>query len=73
MADRPEAETMGFLLRFLTLCKEIHARTKGQTMTEYSLILAAIALAAFVAYTATGQDVNALVSWQAIDKDLLGT
>jgi Flp pilus assembly pilin Flp len=44
--------------------------SRGQTMTEYALILAAIAAACFAVYAATGQDINALVTWNAIDKDL---
>jgi Flp pilus assembly pilin Flp len=43
---------------------------RGQTMTEYALILAAIAVACFAVYLATGQDINALVTWNQIDKDL---
>jgi Flp pilus assembly pilin Flp len=39
-------------------------------MTEYALILAAIAVACFAVYAVTGQDINALVSWNQIDKDL---
>jgi Flp pilus assembly pilin Flp len=39
-------------------------------MTEYTLILAAIAVACFTVYAVTGQDINALVTWNAIDKDL---
>lgn len=35
---------------------------KGQTMTEYALILAAIAVVVFVAYQATGTDINSLVN-----------
>jgi Flp pilus assembly pilin Flp len=42
-------------------------------MAEYTLVLAAIAIAVFVAYTATGQTVDSLISWQAIDNDLLGS
>ncbi len=44
--------------------------SRGQTMTEYTLILAAIAVACFAVYAVTGQDINALVTWNAIDKDL---
>jgi Flp pilus assembly pilin Flp len=44
--------------------------TRGQTMTEYTLILAAIAVACFAVYAVTGQDINTLVTWTAIDKDL---
>jgi len=39
-------------------------------MTEYALILAAIAIACFAVYIVTGQDINAMVSWNTIDKDL---
>jgi Flp pilus assembly pilin Flp len=45
---------------------------RGQTMTEYALILAAVAIAVFVAFTSTGNSIDAMVSWNAIDKDLLG-
>ena len=41
-------------------------------MTEYALILAAVAIAVFVAFTSTGNSIDAMVSWNAIDKDLLG-
>jgi len=41
---------------------------KGQTMTEYALILAAVAVVVFVTYEILGQDINALV--QSIDGDL---
>lgn len=42
-------------------------------MTEYSLILAAITILVFGAYTTTGQDVQNLVSWGTIANDLLGS
>jgi len=42
-------------------------------MTEYGLVLAAVAIAVFVAYTATGQNIDTMVSWTSIDKDLLGS
>ena len=42
--------------------------TKGQTMTEYALILAAVAVVVFVTYEVMGQKITALV--QAIDTDL---
>ena len=43
--------------------------TKGQTMTEYALIIAAIAVVEFVTYQIMGQDINHLVTWQ-VDNDL---
>jgi Flp pilus assembly pilin Flp len=49
--------------------REFHKRlTKGQTMTEYALILAAVAVVVFVTYEVMGQDITSLV--QKIDSDL---
>jgi Flp pilus assembly pilin Flp len=42
--------------------------TKGQTMTEYALILAAVAVVVFVTYEVMGQKINTLVNF--IDSDL---
>jgi Flp pilus assembly pilin Flp len=42
--------------------------TKGQTMTEYALILAAVAVVVFVTYEVMGQKINVLVNF--IDSDL---
>ena len=42
--------------------------TKGQTMTEYALILAAVAVVVFVTYEIMGQDISTLVN--KIDSDL---
>ncbi|HVN90947.1 MAG TPA: hypothetical protein VMT61_14120 [Candidatus Binataceae bacterium] len=42
-------------------------------MVEYSLIVSAIAILVFAAYTTTGQDVENLVSWGAIANDLMGS
>ena len=36
--------------------------TKGQTMTEYALILAAVAVVVFVTYEVMGQDISVLVN-----------
>ena len=35
---------------------------KGQTMTEYALILAAVAIVVFVTYEVMGQDISSLVN-----------
>ncbi len=43
---------------------------KGQTMTEYALILAAIAIAVFVTYQVLGQTITNFTTWQ-VDNDLL--
>jgi Flp pilus assembly pilin Flp len=49
--------------------REFHkGLSKGQTMTEYALILAAVAVVVFVTYEVMGQDITALV--QNIDSDL---
>jgi Flp pilus assembly pilin Flp len=50
--------------------KEILTRTyvkvresyKGQTMTEYALILAAVAIVVFITYEVMGQDITSLVN-----------
>lgn len=55
---------------FIVLCEFRRRLSRGQTMTEYTLILATIAVACFAVYAITGQDINALVSWNQIDKDL---
>ena len=35
---------------------------KGQTMTEYALILAAVAIVVFITYEVMGQDIGQLVN-----------
>jgi Flp pilus assembly pilin Flp len=37
-------------------------RNKGQTMTEYALILAAVAIVVFITYEVMGQDIGKLVN-----------
>lgn len=36
--------------------------SRGQTMTEYALILAAVAIVAYVTYQVMGQDIGSMVS-----------
>ncbi len=36
--------------------------SKGQTMTEYALIMAAVAIVVFVTYQMMGQDIGSLVN-----------
>jgi Flp pilus assembly pilin Flp len=57
-------DRMEFLTRMFVRAREWH---KGQTMTEYALILAAVAVVVFVTYEVLGQDINSLV--QSIDSD----
>ena len=56
---------MEFLARLYVKAREWQ---KGQTMTEYALILAAVAVVVFVTYEVLGQDINGLV--KTIDTDL---
>jgi Flp pilus assembly pilin Flp len=55
------------LKKILVGCQEqIHkgasGSVKGQTMTEYALILAAVAIVAYVTYQVMGQDIGSMVS-----------
>jgi Flp pilus assembly pilin Flp len=62
---------MEFLTRMFVNAREWHKSRgwlKGQTMTEYALILAAVAVVVFVTYETLGQKINTMV--QAIDTDL---
>lgn len=45
---------------------------RGQTMSEYALILAGVAIVVFAAYVSMGQAINSMVEWLAIDNDLTG-
>lgn len=42
--------------------KSIRKNAEGQTMTEYALILAAVAIVAYVTYQVMGQDIGSMVS-----------
>lgn len=60
---------MGLITRTFIRVREYHkGLSKGQTMTEYALILAAIAIVVFVTYEVMGQDITSLVN--SIDTDL---
>jgi Flp pilus assembly pilin Flp len=60
---------MQFLTRTFVKVREFQKKlSKGQTMTEYALILAAVAVVVFVTYEVMGQKITALV--QNIDSDL---
>jgi Flp pilus assembly pilin Flp len=49
--------------------REWHKRlSKGQTMTEYALIMAAVAVVVFVTYESMGNDIGSLVN--GINTDL---
>ena len=60
---------MELLTRTYVRVREFQKRlSKGQTMTEYALILAAVAVVVFVTYEVMGQKINTLVNF--IDSDL---
>ncbi len=42
--------------------KGIRKIAEGQTMTEYALILAAVAIVAYVTYQVMGQDIGSMVN-----------
>jgi Flp pilus assembly pilin Flp len=48
--------------------EKFKALAKGQTMTEYALILAAVAVVVFITYEVMGQDITSFIN--AVDTDL---
>jgi Flp pilus assembly pilin Flp len=50
---------MGLLSRLYVKVQEYR---KAQTMTEYALILAAVAIVVFITYEVMGQDITSLVN-----------
>jgi Flp pilus assembly pilin Flp len=62
---------MDYLATMYIRAREFHRRlTKGQTMTEYAMIVAVIAIAVFVTYQVMGQNVNRLATW-GVDNELM--
>ena len=60
---------MNFPTTMYVKVREFHkGLSKGQTMTEYALILAAVEVVVFVTYEVMGQQINNLVNF--IDSDL---
>ena len=59
---------MGLISRIFIRARELRS---GQTMTEYALILAAVAVVVYVTYQILGQDINVLVT--RIDTQLSGS
>jgi len=58
---------MGYLLRMYSKVRG----PSGQTMTEYALILAAVAIVVYVTYQVMGQDIGSMVN--KIDSALTAT
>ena len=51
------------MTRMYVKARELGKRlSKGQTMTEYALILAAVAIVVFITYEVMGQDIGTLVT-----------
>jgi Flp pilus assembly pilin Flp len=60
---------MDFVTKSFVKMSEWHKGVnKGQTMTEYALILAAVAVVVFAAYKIMGSDISGLAS--SIDNNL---
>jgi Flp pilus assembly pilin Flp len=57
-----------FATIYLKLRESTRALAKGQTMTEYALILAAVAIVVFVTYQTMGNDIGSMVN--GINTDL---
>src|SRR6266851_10284164 len=65
--DRQERESMELFTKMYMnasekMCKSIRKNAEGQTMTEYALILAAVAIVAYVTYQVMGQDIGSMVN-----------
>jgi Flp pilus assembly pilin Flp len=60
---------MEALTRMYVKAREWHkGLNQGQTMTEYALILAAVAVVVFITYEIMGQDITSMVN--KVDTDL---
>jgi Flp pilus assembly pilin Flp len=56
---------MGQLEKIYLGAREFRRKVaKGQTMTEYALILAAVAIVVFVTYQVMGQKIDNLTTWE---------
>lgn len=53
---------MTFLTRFFTRILETKHSQRGQTMTEYVLIIAAIAVAGYIAYQGLETGINGIIT-----------
>ena len=54
---------MGIIAKTVVRLREWHkGLSKGQTMTEYALIMAAVAVVVFVTYQTMGNDIGSLVN-----------
>ena len=54
---------MEIITKIVVRAREWHkGLNKGQTMTEYALIMAAVAVVVFITYETMGQDIGSLVN-----------
>jgi Flp pilus assembly pilin Flp len=60
--ERMELFTKMYVNASEKMRKSIHKNAEGQTMTEYALILAAVAIVAYVTYQVMGQDIGSMVN-----------
>ncbi|MGH7249291.1 MAG: hypothetical protein ACREH9_14425 [Pseudomonadota bacterium] len=61
-----------FITKAYVRFREFHKqRSRGQTMTEYALIMAAVAVVAYVAYQAMGSQIKTLAN--SVTTDLGGS
>jgi Flp pilus assembly pilin Flp len=58
---------------YLRLSECRRAVRRGQTMSEYALILAAVAIVVFVFYQTMGQSIESMVEWGTIHNDLFSS
>ena len=58
---------------YIRLRELLRGLRRGQTMSEYALILAALALVVFVFYETMGQTIENLVEWGTIHNDLVAS
>ncbi len=58
---------------YVRLRETAQGMRRGQTMSEYALILAAVAMVVFVAYATMGQSIESMVEWGTIHNDLITT
>ncbi len=62
------------LTRSYIRIRELHkGLRRGQTMSEYALILAGVAIVVFAAYASMGNAINSMVEWGVIHNDLTST
>ena len=61
---------MDRLTKIYVRAREFHRKlTKGQTMTEYAMIVAVIAIVVFITYQVMGQGITHMATW-VVDNDL---